>query len=170
MADGATVSDADYYNEHAALLGHVTLAWNDCHYMVLSIFHILSGLSWSDAHTKFLALRSDHDRRGITVALVTEVLNTDNDRPLREHFTKLFGELANLANERNVATHTMWVTVMPSREVKPHPALPRPDKLKDDFKAQFTELTAKLRELFHELWRHHAALRVHLEQRKHDGG
>ena len=104
------------------------------------------------------------------MALVTEVLNTDNDRPLREHFTKLFGELANLANERNVATHTMWVTVMPSREVKPHPALPRPDKLKDDFKAQFTELTAKLRELFHELWRHHAALRVHLEQRKHDGG
>ena len=57
VADGATVSDADYYNEHAALLGHVTLAWNDCHYMVLSIFHILSGLSWSDAHTKFLALK-----------------------------------------------------------------------------------------------------------------
>jgi hypothetical protein len=32
---------SQFYNEHAALLGHVTLAWNDCQYMVLSIFHIL---------------------------------------------------------------------------------------------------------------------------------
>jgi hypothetical protein len=32
--------------EHAALLGRVTLAWNDCQYLVLSIFHALSGASW----------------------------------------------------------------------------------------------------------------------------
>ena len=37
------VTEDDYYEEHAALLGHVTLAWNDCQYMVLSIFHTLSG-------------------------------------------------------------------------------------------------------------------------------
>jgi hypothetical protein len=47
------VTDDKYYNEHAALLGHVTLAWNDCHFEVLSIFHILSGLSWSKAHAMF---------------------------------------------------------------------------------------------------------------------
>jgi hypothetical protein len=165
-----SVSDADYYNEHAALLGHVTLAWNDCHYMVLSIFHTLSGLSWGKAIAVFLALKSDHDRREIALALMTEVLNTDNDRLLREHGSQLLGRLAGLGGERNAATHTMWITVMPEREVRPHPALPRPKILKDDFRSQFAELTTKLRDLFHELMRHHAALRVHLGQRKHDGG
>jgi hypothetical protein len=96
---------------------------------------------------------------------MNEVLNADNDRPLLEHGTQLLGRLAGLAGERNVATHTMWVTVMPHREVRPHPALPRPKILKDDFKSQFASLTTKLRDLFRELWRHHAALRVHLEQR-----
>jgi hypothetical protein len=160
-----TVTDEKYYNEHAALLGHVTLAWNDCHSMVLSIFHTLSGLSWGKAHAVFLALKSDHGRREITLALMTEVLNADNDRPLREHGTQLIGRLAGLAGERNLATHTMWITVMPQREVRPHPALPRPKILKDDFKSQFADLTTKLRDLFHELLLYHAALRVHLEQR-----
>jgi hypothetical protein len=71
-----TITDEKYYNEHAALLGHVTLAWNDCHNIVLSIFHILSGLSWGKASAIFLALKSDHDRREITLSLMNEVLHT----------------------------------------------------------------------------------------------
>src|SRR5262245_41147547 len=65
-----TVDDDKYYEEHAALLGHVTLAWNDCHYEVLSIFHTLSGVSWRNASAIFLALRSDRDRREITLELM----------------------------------------------------------------------------------------------------
>jgi hypothetical protein len=149
-------------------LGHVTLAWNDCHSMVLDIFHTLSGLSWGKAQAVFLALKSDHDRREITLVLMAEVLNTENDQPLREQGTKLLGQLAGLAGERNLATHTMWITVMPQREVRPHPALRRPKNLKADFKSQFTSLTTKLRGLFRDLLRHHAALRVHLSSVTND--
>jgi hypothetical protein len=159
------LTEDKFYDEHAALLGHVTLAWNDCHSMVLSIFHTLSGLSWEKAYAVFLSLKSDHDRREITLALMSEVLNTENDRGLREHGTKLLGQLAGLGGERNLATHTMWVTVMPRREVQPHPELPRPRNLKDDFKSQFADLTTKLRDLFRKLLLFHAGLRVHLEQR-----
>jgi hypothetical protein len=160
-----------YYEDHATLLGHVTLAWNDCHSTVLAIFHTLSGVSWEKAYAIFLALKSDHDRREITLALMKEVLNTNNDQPMRERGTRLLGQLAGLAGDRNLATHTMWVTVMPQREfqptgqpeVRPHPNLPRPKNLKDDFKSQFSNLTTNLRNLFRELMQYESALRAHLQ-------
>jgi hypothetical protein len=169
-----TVTDDKYYEDHAALLGYVTLAWNDCHSTVLAIFHTLSGVSWEKASAIFLALKSDHDRREITLALMKEVLNTENDKPMREWGTRLLNQLAGLAGERNLATHTMWVTVMPQREfqptgqpqVQPHPNLPRPKNLKEDFKSQFGRLTINLRNLFRELMGYESALRLHLESTK----
>jgi hypothetical protein len=161
------ITDENFYNEHAALLGHVALAWNDCHSVVLSIFHTLSGVSWQNASSIFLALKSDHDRRETTLALMDQVLSTDNDRTIREWGTQLLGQLGNLGYEGTVATHTMWVTVMRQRKISPNPDLPKPPKhLKEDFKSQFSKLTTNLRDLFRELLLHHSALRVHLEQRK----
>ena len=160
------ITDETFYNEHAALVGHVALAWNDCHSVVLSIFHTLSGVSWHNASSIFLALKSDHDRRETTLALMDQVLNTDNDRSIRDQGTQLLGQLGNLGYEGTVASHTMWVTVMRQRKVWPHPDLPEPPKhLKEDFKFQFLKLTRDLRDLFRELLLHHSALRVHLEQR-----
>src|SRR6476619_387090 len=83
------ITDENFYNEHAALLGHVALAWNDCHSVVLSIFHTLSGVSWQNASSIFLALKSDHDRRETTLALMHQVLSTDNDRTIKEWGTQL---------------------------------------------------------------------------------
>ena len=77
------ITDEKFYNEHAALLGHVALAWNDCHSVVLSIFHTLSGVSWPNASSIFLALKSDHDRRETTLSLMDQVLTTDNDRTIK---------------------------------------------------------------------------------------
>jgi hypothetical protein len=160
------ITDEKFYNEHAALLGHVALAWNDCHSVVLSIFHTLSGVSWHNAGSIFLALKSDHDRRETTLALMDQVLNTDDDRVIRDQGKQLLGQLGNLGYEGTVATHTMWVTVMRERKVSPQPDLPKPPKnLKDDFTSQFSKLTTDLRDQFRELLLHHSALRVHLEQR-----
>jgi hypothetical protein len=157
-----------YLEDHAALLGHVTIAWNDCHYMVLSIFHTLSGVSWETAYAIFLALKSDHDRREITLALMKEVLDTNNDQPMREWGTRLLGQLSALAGERNLATHTMWATVINMKregqpEVRPNPSLPQPKNLKVDFGSQFSNLTTSLRNLFRELLDYDPALRVHLK-------
>jgi hypothetical protein len=93
-----TITEEDFYNEHATLLGHVALAWNDCHSVVLSIFHTLSGVSWRNASSIFLALKSDHDRRETTLALMDQVLNTDDDRSIRDQGTQLLGQLGNLVD------------------------------------------------------------------------
>jgi len=158
------VSDDKNFEEHAALLGHVTLAWNDCHSIVLSVFHTLSGVSWGKASAIFLALKSDHARREITLELMKQVLNTKNDEPIRKLGEQLLRKLGKVAGERNLATHTMWVTVLPEREVQPHPALPRHKKLQEDFKSQFSKLATDLRHHCHELMKYEGGLRVHLEQ------
>jgi hypothetical protein len=152
-----------YVEDHAALLGHVTLAWNDCHYMVLSIFHTLSGLGWNEACDIFLAQGNDHNRRGIVMTRMKDVLNTKNDEPIKEKGIELLDKLSRLAVERNLVTHTMWATVMPDHKVQPHPAVPRDKNLQDDFNSQFSNLTRNLRNLFADLWYYEPALRVHLE-------
>jgi hypothetical protein len=159
-----------FYNEHAALLGHVTLAWNDCQSMIMQIFHTLSGTTWGHSSAVFLALKSDQSQRDITIALLRAVLDRADDDAMRQHGTSLVSQLGNFAGERNAATHTMWITVMPSRKVEPHPAIPMPKNLKPDFKSQFENLTRRLRKLFRELLNYDAALRVHLEQTRKQTG
>jgi hypothetical protein len=169
-----TITEEEYYNEHAALLGHVTLAWNDCHYMVFLIFHTLSGLSWEQASAIFLALKNDQHRRDITLELMKEILK--NDQQLKALGTRLLGQLGSLAGERNAATHTMWVTVMPDRqffpeaepEIQPHRHLPSKN-LKADFRFQFSNLTTNLRNLFRQLLDYEAAVYTHLQLREQTG-
>jgi hypothetical protein len=158
--------------EHAALLGRVTLAWNDCHYLVLLIFNTLADEGWEKACSTFFEQTSDHNRRGIAQTRIKEVLNTKNDEQMREKGTQLLDKLAKLAVERNLATHTMWASVpiqtmwtvgAPKNEIRPHPAVPMPKNLEQDFKSQFTSLTTKLGSLLRELDLYENALAVHLE-------
>jgi hypothetical protein len=158
--------DDKYYNEHAEMMGHVSLAWNDCHSEVLQIFHTLSNMDWKSAQAIFLSLRSDQAQRRMTRALMDSVLVTENDQPLLELGRSLLKQLDDLAGERNAATHTMWVTLMPDRKIIPHPRIEKHGKLEEDFQAQFSRLTTQLRELFRQLLDFDAALQVHLEQRK----
>ena len=145
--------------EHAALLGRVTLAWNDCHYMVLLIFNILSDEGWEKACATFFEQKYDHNRRGITLKRMKKVLKSKNDKLMLEKGTRLLEDLANLALERNLATHTMWASLpiqtmwtigTPKNEIRPHPAVPKPENLEEDFKYQFTSLTTKLGSLLRE--------------------
>ena len=57
----------------------------------------------------------------------------------------------------------MWTTGTPKNEIWPHPAVPRPKNLEEDFKSQFTSLTMKLGSLLRELVLYENALAVHLE-------
>jgi hypothetical protein len=158
--------------DHAALLGRVTLAWNDCHYMVLVIFNTLSDEGWEKVCTTFFEQPSDHNRRRITQTRIKEVLNTKNDEPIRKKGTQLLDALDKLAKERNLATHTMWASVpihtmwtvgTPKNEIRPHPAVPKPENLEWDFESQFKSLTTKLGSLLRELELYESELAVHLE-------
>ena len=132
-----------YIEDHAALLGRVTLAWNDCHYRVLLIFNILSGEDWEKACATFFDQPTDQNRRGITRTRIKKVLDSENDKQLREKGTQLLDALDNSAKERNLATHTMWASVpihtmwtvgTPKNEIRPHPAVPKPENLEADFR------------------------------------
>jgi hypothetical protein len=168
----ATVSDNKLYEDHAALLGRVTLEWNNCHLMILRIYHTLSGADWDKACAEYFEQNSDHNRRGITQTRIKEVLNTKNDEPMREKGKQLLDSLEKLSDERNLATHTMWAMVPThtmwtigtlKNEVRPHPAVPLPEKLEEDFESQFRSLTTKLRSLLRELQLYESGLAVHLE-------
>jgi hypothetical protein len=62
-----------------------------------------------------------------------------------------------------VPIHTMWTVGTPKNEIRPHPAVPKPENLEEDFEAQFTSLTTKLSSLLWELELYESALAVHLE-------
>jgi hypothetical protein len=146
------MSDPDFekmYNEHAALVGHVTLAWSNIHSQVFRIFALLCGMTGRQSEAIFFALKSDASQREITLAVINETLS----EPLRKKGTVIFGRINGLAGERNLAAHTMWATLMPAGKIMPNPSVRKPSRLKDDFEQQFQTLIEKLRELFRELMR-----------------
>ena len=75
----------------------------------------------------------------------------------------LLNKLDSLADERNLATHTMWAVLMPEREITPHPLMRHHTLLKKDFRAQFEGLTTRLAELTVDLFQFGDALHVHLD-------
>jgi hypothetical protein len=158
-----TISEEDYQREHAALLGRVTLAWNDCHYAVFNIFYDLSGMTWEQSQAVFFSLKADRAQRQATIALMKEVLASENDQGMFVAGKNLLNKLDGLADERNIATHTMWVVMMPQREIVPHPHMRHHANLKEDFRTQFDNLSTKLGELARDLLYFDATLRAHLD-------
>ena len=135
------------YDAHAALVGHVTLAWSNVHYLVFEIFRMLAGMEDRCAGAVFFALKSDASQRDITLALIKERVSDETQRKAGS----LFGRISGLAGERNLAAHTMWVEKMPDGKIVPNPSIRHPPQLREDFKAQFENLAERLRDLFREL-------------------
>jgi hypothetical protein len=135
------------YDEHAALVGHVTLAWSNIHSQVFRIFALLCGTTKRQSEAIFFALKSDASQREITLAVINETVS----EPLRDKGKAIFGRINGLAGDRNLAAHTMWATLMPAGMIIPNPSVRRPSRLKDDFELQFQTLIERLRELFREL-------------------
>lgn len=151
----------EQYAAHAALVGHVTLAWSNIHSQVFRIFALLCGLNGRRSEAVFFALKSDASQREITLAVINESLS----EPLRKKGAVIFGRINGLAGERNLAAHTMWATLMPAGKIIPDPSVRKPPRLKDDFEQQFQSLIGKLRELFRELMRFNQEIVEEMDQR-----
>ena len=63
------------YDEHAALVGHITLAWSNIHSEVFAIFSLLCGMEGRRSEAIFFALKSDASQRDITLAIINEVVS-----------------------------------------------------------------------------------------------
>jgi hypothetical protein len=139
----------DPADEHAAVLGHVAVAWNDVHWMLYRVFHTLSGMSDNQAKAVFFTLKADSNQRDIVTALGTITLQSRPDELAQ--FTLLMRRINLVGGHRNAAIHTMWATHYPSRRVTPNPWVPRHGSLEDDYEKQFVTVTEELREIFRDL-------------------
>jgi hypothetical protein len=135
------------YAAHAELIGHITLAWSNLHSEVFAIFKLLCGMNDRRSEAIFFALKSDTSQRDITLALINEVAS----ERLRKKAKTLFGKISGFAGERNLATHTMWATRLPSGNVTPNPMIRKPSLLRQDYERQFQTLVARLRDLFRDM-------------------
>lgn len=158
-------SEDEYDTKHAAMLGGVSLAWNDIHSEVLETFAALSEMPWDRADAIFFALKADQAQRDITIALIKTVLCNSEDVVLRDRGTSLMGQIGSYAGERNIATHAMWVTRHPSKTIAPHPFSSRSKDVRSDYEAQFATLTRRLRKLYIELLDYRSDLSEHLKRR-----
>jgi hypothetical protein len=64
-------SPTEDYAEYAALIGHVTIAWNDCHSFVFSIFHELTGMDWDRSKAIFFVASGKRLELGVARSPVT---------------------------------------------------------------------------------------------------
>jgi hypothetical protein len=135
------------YDEHAALVGHVTLAWSNIHSEVFEIFSLLCGMQGRRSEVIFFALKSDASQRDVTLAIINEILS----EPLRNKAKTLFGRISGFAGERNLAAHTMWATRMPDGNITPNPTIRQPSLLRQDYEQQFNTLIVRLRDLFRDM-------------------
>lgn len=135
------------YDEHAELIGHITLAWSNVHSEVFGIFKILCGMKGRRSEVIFFALKSDAAQREITLAIINEVVS----ERLSNKAKTLFGRISGFAGERNLATHTMWAMRMPAGNVTPNPMIRPPSLLRDDYEQQFQTLIVRLRDLFRDM-------------------
>jgi len=139
----------DLADQHAAMLGHVSIAWNDVHWMLYRIFDVLSGMSTDQSKAVFFALKTDSAQRDIIQALAKVSLRPHPE--LLTQFLEMMKRIGRVAGVRNAAIHTMWATHYPSRMVTPSPWVPRHGALADDYETQFTKMTEDLRNIFREI-------------------
>jgi hypothetical protein len=146
--------------EHAALVGRVSIAWNDVQFEIFKLFAAVSGMPEVRAEAVFFALRNDRSQRDITLAAALNALLDNGD--LFSRCEAAINDAGKLSGERNAVMHAMWATKYPEGHITPSPFVRGPSKLrKDDFERQFTELTETLRNLFRRI------LRLRIEVEKH---
>lgn len=143
------------WNEHAALIGAVTLAWNRNVHQILRIFCHLTGLESPLADAIFFSHQSDRSQR-LLVKQVAKAVGLDEAN--LKTLEKLIGRLNDAAPDRNLAAHTIFGVTMFDPDsgawgVKVVPALATPQgkRLEADFNAQFRRVEHELGAIYEDL-------------------
>ena len=87
-------------------IGKLTIAWNDLHFFVFSIFWQLNGNDAARSSAIFFSIQSDRTHRQVTVALAKVVLAIVPR--LCESLIGLLEEVNKLSGRRNDVIHAMW--------------------------------------------------------------
>lgn len=143
------------WNEHAALIGAVALAWNRTVYQLLRVFIHLTGVESPVADAIFFSAQSDSSQRRLIkrVAEAVGLAKADQDA-----LNKLLSGLDKVSTGRNLATHVIFgvtafdqTTGIWGPKVVPALTPPQDHRLQDDFTAQFTKVERDLDGIFQDL-------------------
>ena len=155
---------AQEWQEHATLVGHVTLSWNRTVHQLLRIFVHLTGIESPLAEAIFFSPRSDSAQRRLIREVAKAVeLNDDSLKDLE----KIFRKLDKASTGRNLAAHMIFGITMFDPETgawgaKVVPALPttQDPRLAADFAEQFRMVDEQLSGIYQDLesWLLHAPI------------
>jgi hypothetical protein len=90
----------------APQIGKITMAWNDLHLFVFSIFWRLNGNHALRSKAIFFAARADRTQRDMTMALIQQEMA--GVPLLQTAATEALNEIGNLTSRRNAVIHAMW--------------------------------------------------------------
>lgn len=143
------------WNEHAALIGAVTLAWNRTVYQLLRVFIHLTGVESPLADAIFFSPQSDSSQRRLIKRVAEAVGLTKADQ---DALHKLLSRLDKLSTGRNLAAHVIFgvtafdqATGIWGPKVVPALTPPQDHRLHDDFTAQFKKAERDLDQIFRDL-------------------
>ncbi|NKJ02967.1 hypothetical protein [Novosphingobium sp. SG707] len=143
------------WHEHAALIGRVTLAWNQNVHQLLRVLIHLTGIESPVADAIFFSPQSDSAQRKL-IKRVAEAVELGEQ--YRASLEKILKRLEEVSSGRNLATHVIFgisafdpetnhwgATVVPT--LNP----PQDSRLQPDFTAQFQAVEQKLHALHRDL-------------------
>ncbi|MGO6982516.1 hypothetical protein [Rhizobium leguminosarum] len=93
------------WQEHAALIGVVSLTWNQTVHQLLRIFCHLTGLESPLAEAIFFSPQSDSVQRNLIKRVATAVGLAERDQKMLERLLK---RLEGASRGRNLATHMIF--------------------------------------------------------------
>lgn len=132
---------------HAALIGRITISWNEAHFWVFMCFQAIhSGFNELEmSETLYYSLKSDRTQRDATLAIAAKVIG---DKELLTDIKNAFKKLQKLADRRNDITHAMWASIPLNTGEQlwwPHPRLSKKDIYKELVELEDEITTAGLR-------------------------
>jgi|GEM_PF-3228631 len=143
------------WQEHAALIGAVTLSWNRNVHQLLRVFTHLTGIESPVADAIFFSPQSDWSQRWL-IRRVAEAVGLEKAH--QGELNKLLKRLEAVSTGRNLAAHIIFGVSafdLASGEWGPKvvPSLtpPQDHRLEDDFDTQFRETEHKLAQIYQDL-------------------
>lgn len=146
---------AKEWQDHAALIGAVTLSWNRCVHQLLRVFTHLTGIESPVADAIIFSPQSDSSQRRLIKRVAEAVGLEDTDQ---NALNKILKRLDSVSTGRNLAAHIIFGITVFDPETgdwgpKVVPALmPSQDhRLHDDFTTQFKEVERNLAAIYKDL-------------------
>lgn len=121
----------------ATNIGRITIAWNDIHFFVFTMFWRMNGNDPAKAMDIFFALRADSAQRDITAGLANSALAPWPE--LQQQAISALNAIGKLAGRRNAFVHAMWIFESQEGDIE-HKSLFAPSSPKLSAKDIATEL------------------------------